>query len=85
MIKSRGHRHVTDTIQLFLILFLIGTAILFSSCRQSPQVNSTDDEVMIRVPGSELYVRVRGDGGGPLLINLHGVPGGYSGIDIQWY
>ena len=83
MIKSRSQHHVIDTIQLFLILFLIGSTTSLSSCRQSPQAHSTDDEVMIPVPGSELYVRVRGDGGGPLLINLHGGPGGYSGIDIQ--
>jgi pimeloyl-ACP methyl ester carboxylesterase len=38
---------------------------------------------MIKVPSSELYVRVRGNAEKPLIINLHGGPGGYSGIDIK--
>ena len=38
---------------------------------------------MIAVPSSELYVRVRGNPEKPLIINLHGGPGGYSGIDIK--
>jgi pimeloyl-ACP methyl ester carboxylesterase len=53
------------------------------SCRQAAPAGAADDELMIAVPGSELYVRVRGDTAGPLLVNLHGGPGGYSGIDIQ--
>jgi pimeloyl-ACP methyl ester carboxylesterase len=38
---------------------------------------------MLKVPSSELYVRVRGNAEKPLIINLHGGPGGYSGIDIK--
>ncbi len=38
---------------------------------------------MINVPESELYLRVRGNPGKPIIVNLHGGPGGYSGIDIQ--
>lgn len=42
-----------------------------------------DEELMIAVPSSELYVRMRGNPEGELLVNLHGGPGGYSGIDIK--
>jgi len=38
---------------------------------------------MVNVPESQLYVRVRGNAEKPLIINLHGGPGGYSGIDIK--
>ena len=38
---------------------------------------------MVNVPASELYVRVRGNAEKPLIVNLHGGPGGYSGIDIK--
>jgi len=38
---------------------------------------------MIKVPSSELYIRVRGNTEKPLIVNLHGGPGGYSGIDIK--
>ncbi|MBN1986316.1 MAG: alpha/beta hydrolase [Prolixibacteraceae bacterium] len=38
---------------------------------------------MVKVPESELYVRVRGNPEKPLIVNLHGGPGGYSGIDIK--
>lgn len=74
---------VYKRIQLALLLFLAGTAITLSSCRQKEQAGFTDEELMIAVPGSELYVRVRGNAAGPLVVNLHGGPGGYSGIDIK--
>ncbi len=54
------------------------------ACSQN-KINSAsiDEELMIQVPDSELYVRMRGNTKGPLIINLHGGPGGYSGIDIK--
>jgi pimeloyl-ACP methyl ester carboxylesterase len=67
-----------------LLLFtLIGAVLTMLSCRQTSSVKSVDDEIMVEVPVSELYVRVRGNGESPLIINLHGGPGGYSGIDIK--
>jgi pimeloyl-ACP methyl ester carboxylesterase len=48
----------------------------------STESNQVDDEMMIDVPESQLYVRVRGNPEKPLIINLHGGPGGFSGIDI---
>ncbi|MGC9343679.1 MAG: alpha/beta fold hydrolase, partial [Bacteroidales bacterium] len=35
------------------------------------------------MPESQLYVRVRGNPDMPMIVNLHGGPGGYSGIDIK--
>ncbi len=66
-------------------VFLIGLIIvLTAACSQKKTKQFfIDKELMIQVPGSELYVRMRGNPQGPLIINLHGGPGGYSGIDIQ--
>ena len=44
--------------------------------------NFTDEEFFVEVPQSRLYVRMRGNPKKPVLLNLHGGPGGYSGIDI---
>lgn len=63
---------------IFAILF-----IAFSGCQNKTNLPFTDDELMISVPGSELYIRVRGNHQGPVIVNLHGGPGGYSGIDIK--
>jgi len=62
---------------LFLALLLV------SSCHSLQNQDFLDEEVMVAVPSSELYVRVRGNPEKPLIINLHGGPGGYSGIDIK--
>lgn len=64
------------------ILLIAGMLLLAVSCKQSSQ-ERVDQEVMVDVPGSQLYVRVRGNAAKPLIINLHGGPGGYSGIDIH--
>ncbi len=63
---------------------LIGWLIIFcsASCSQKKNNPVLDEELMILVPDSELYVRIRGDINSPLIINLHGGPGGYSGIDM---
>ncbi|WP_347838221.1 alpha/beta hydrolase [uncultured Draconibacterium sp.] len=67
----------------FKFLFLLRTIALllvFFSCSKT---KTTDDELLVNVPQSALYVRVRGNPEKPLLVNLHGGPGGYSGIDIK--
>ena len=64
-------------------LFFAFLIISFSGCQNNTNSLFTDDELMIAVPESELYVRVRGNRQGSLIINLHGGPGGYSGIDIK--
>lgn len=53
------------------------------ACKDKIFVKNIDQEVTVSVPESQLYVRVRGNPEKPLLINLHGGPGGYSGIDIK--
>ncbi|WP_209330017.1 alpha/beta fold hydrolase [Lunatimonas salinarum] len=73
-----------DNMKLFKILYLIcvtGLTILTFSCSET--VGNIDHEIMVKVPESELYVRVRGNPEKSLIINLHGGPGGYSGIDIK--
>ncbi len=67
----------------FLLFSIIGITFIICSCCESPISESIDQELMIDVPESQLYVRVRGDETKPLIINLHGGPGGYSGIDIK--
>ena len=66
-----------------LTLATFAVVMIFISCNQSEKVKKTiDNELLIEVPESQLYVRVRGNTENPLIINLHGGPGGYSGIDI---
>ena len=67
-----------------LTIFLIAYLILTTSCQTADrQIKKIDEELMVAVPLSELYIRVRGNPNGALILNLHGGPGGYSGIDIQ--
>ncbi len=67
--------------KIFYILCVTGFIILTFSC--SEKIKKIDHEIMVNVPESKLYVRVRGTLEKPLIINLHGGPGGYSGIDIK--
>ncbi len=66
------------------IKWIAGLLAVFSilSCTR-PADALIDDEMMISVPESQLYVRVRGNAEKPLIVNLHGGPGGFSGIDIK--
>lgn len=61
-----------------IIILLIS---LFFSCQQG---NKIDSEFYIPVEKSKLYVRVIGNSNKPLLINLHGGPGAFSGFDHQF-
>jgi len=69
--------------KIFLVLCIIEVTFLTFSCKEHTSKNIIDQELMIDVPESQLYTRVRGNGANPLIINLHGGPGGYSGIDIK--
>ncbi|PLX04486.1 MAG: hypothetical protein C0595_03065 [Marinilabiliales bacterium] len=71
------------SVKSVLILCILGVTLIVSSCMENPSSNIIDQELMIDVPESQLYVRVRGNKTKPLIINLHGGPGGYSGIDIK--
>src|SRR5690606_24774 len=48
------------------------------------QENKIDSEFYIPVEKSKLYVRVIGNSNKPLLINLHGGPGAFSGFDHRF-
>lgn len=62
-------------------IWIIGLLLLTVS--SSLPEEKIDQELMVEVPESKLYVRVRGNLNKPLIVNLHGGPGGYSGIDIK--
>jgi pimeloyl-ACP methyl ester carboxylesterase len=71
-------------IGIILQFAVTGGILLFAlSCNMQTSQNSIDHEITVQVPESELYVRVRGNPDKPLIVNLHGGPGGYSGIDIK--
>lgn len=63
---------------LFFKSILISLIILSSSCHYEKNV---DQELFIPVEKSRLYVRLAGNEEGPLLVNLHGGPGAFSGFD----
>lgn len=70
---------IQQVIKWYLLLLSMLTML---SCTRPP-VEPIDDEMMIKVPESQLYVRMRGNAQKPLIVNLHGGPGGFSGIDIK--
>lgn len=73
-----------DKMKVFKILHLICvTGLIISTFSCNEKIKNIDHEIMVKVPESELYVRVRGNPKKPLIVNLHGGPGGYSGIDIN--
>lgn len=67
--------------KIIYIACVTGLTMLTFSC--SEKIKNIDHEIMVKVPESKLYVRVRGNPDKPLIVNLHGGPGGYSGIDIK--
>ncbi len=69
--------------EIVLIVGIVGITLLTFSCKEKISAKKIDQELMVDVPESQLYVRVRGNAEKPLIINLHGGPGGYSGIDIK--
>jgi pimeloyl-ACP methyl ester carboxylesterase len=69
--------------KLFFILFFIQIIISISCSNSDLKNDFIDEELFVKVPESELYTRIRGNPHKPLIVNLHGGPGGYSGIDIK--
>ncbi|KOH42672.1 prolyl aminopeptidase [Sunxiuqinia dokdonensis] len=65
------------------MLLLVGVFFATSSQIEMGMRNFIDEELMVAVSSSKLYVRMRGNPEGDLIVNLHGGPGGYSGIDIK--
>lgn len=66
---------------LLTIVFVLGVSILLASCDGAEKI---DKEFYIPVKNSNLYVRVIGNAKAPLLINLHGGPGAFSGFDHEF-
>lgn len=71
-----------DLVKFLLLMMMCFCVGVMKTTGQKSTNGFVDQELMIQVPQSHLYVRVRGVPEKPLLINLHGGPGGYSGIDI---
>ncbi|MDD2529033.1 MAG: alpha/beta hydrolase [Lentimicrobiaceae bacterium] len=69
--------------KIVLIVGIVGITLLTFSCKEKISAKKIDQELMINVPESQLYVRARGNPEKPIIVNLHGGPGGYSGIDIR--
>lgn len=53
----------------------------FISCQEESEI---DSEFYIPVENSRLYVRIIGHADKPLIINLHGGPGAFSGFDHEF-
>ncbi len=81
---QKGEYILKHVSKLVLIISFIGMLGILFSCNENKTTKKTiDEELMINVPESQLYLRMRGNPEKPLIINLHGGPGGYSGIDIK--
>ena len=78
-------RTLLKNISTFILtISFIGMLGIVLSCSDIKTSKRTiDEELMINVTESQLYLRMRGNPEKPLIINLHGGPGGYSGIDIK--
>jgi pimeloyl-ACP methyl ester carboxylesterase len=74
---------IYSKMKILFIVCITGLTILTFSCKEKISMKNIDQEIMVNVPESQLYVRIRGNAEKPLIINLHGGPGGYSGIDIK--
>lgn len=66
-----------------IILFLYIPTLLFYSCKE--EINKIDEEFYIPVEQSNLYVRLVGNPNKPIIIDLHGGPGGNSGFNHEFY
>ena len=73
----------TRFFRIISVLCMIGLSFSILSYKAKSSAKIIDEELMVKVPESELYIRMRGNTEKPLIINLHGGPGGYSGIDIK--
>ncbi|WP_460767253.1 alpha/beta fold hydrolase [Niabella terrae] len=62
---------------------LILVSMLFAACR--PNTEPVDQSFFVAVDQSRLFIRLAGNPDGPLLINLHGGPGAFSGFDRETY
>lgn len=69
--------------KLLLFSCVIGiTVFLTVSCQKENKINT---EFFIPVENSNLYVQLAGNPDGPIIINLHGGPGAFSGFARETY
>lgn len=61
---------------------MLAVVFLHTSCQNDRQI---DTDFFIPIKDSKLYVRLAGNADGPLIINLHGGPGGFSGFARETY
>ena len=67
-----------------IVFSIFGLFILFNAC-QDKVTSPIDKEVYIPVKGNQLYIRLAGNLNGPIVLLLHGGPGGSSGFDRNFY
>src|SRR5690606_27689712 len=61
---------------------ILSIGVLLASCQRNHQI---DTEFFIPADNTELYVRLAGNANGPIIINLHGGPGAFSGFARETY
>lgn len=69
--------------KLYLGIGLFFTITLLIACEEGT-ATSIDQEIFIPVDDSRLYFRLIGNADKPLIINLHGGPGAFSGFDHEF-
>ncbi len=66
-----------------LFAFTLSMTLIFYSCEE--RVSEIDEEIYIPVKESNLYVRLVGNPNKPIIIDLHGGPGGHAGFNHEFY
>lgn len=61
---------------------MIGLLSLLMIVNCGKKTTQIDEELRVKVDRGELYVRVKGNPNKPILLNLHGGPGGFSAFEI---
>ena len=69
--------------KLILFAFTLLLILSFFSCEK--EVNKIDEEFYIPAKDSNLYVRLVGNPNKPIIIDLHGGPGAFSGFNHEFY
>jgi len=74
-------RKTPGSLSLIVIILIL---MVYSSCKE-PVASVVDQEVYIPVKNNSLYIRLAGNEKGPIVLLLHGGPGGCSGFDREFY
>lgn len=70
---------------MWLFLFLFASFSVVEYGCKAPCSEHIDKEIFIHVKDNQLYMRLAGNANGPIIIMLHGGPGGSSGFDREFY